>query len=75
MAVSIEGYLKKDFQGAIIVIDRLEQERAQLLALQKKVSDAERAARLFSAHRRQRTLGSAPVRPKHQAPRRLRREP
>jgi hypothetical protein len=43
MAVSTEAGSKKDFQTLIIYVDRLEQERAELLALREKVSDAERA--------------------------------
>jgi hypothetical protein len=57
MVFSIEA----DSKIVIIVIDRLEQERARLLALREKVSDAERA-RLSSVRGRQRTIGSVPSR-------------
>ena len=43
MAVSIEAGSKKDFQTLIVDVDRLEQQRAELLALREKVSIAERA--------------------------------
>ncbi len=48
MGFSIEGGSKKDFQIVIIVVDRLEQERAQLLALRKKVSETAAGRRLCS---------------------------
>jgi hypothetical protein len=43
MVASIEAGSSKDFQTLIIRVDRLKQERAELLALRKKVSDVERA--------------------------------
>jgi uncharacterized protein (UPF0335 family) len=49
MDFPIEGGSKEDFQIVIIVVDRLEQERAQLLALRKKVSDAAAGRGLCSA--------------------------
>jgi hypothetical protein len=43
MVVSNEAHSSKDFRTLIIQADRLERERAELLALREKVSDAERA--------------------------------
>jgi hypothetical protein len=51
---------KKDFRVVIVVIDRLEQEMAQLLALRKKVADVERAARLFSVSVSERSAALPP---------------
>jgi hypothetical protein len=49
MGFSIEAGSKEDFQIVVIVVDKLEQERAQLLALRKKVSDAAAGRGLCSA--------------------------
>ncbi|MBO4226854.1 hypothetical protein [Bradyrhizobium neotropicale] len=63
MGFSIEGGSKEDFQIVIIVVDRLEQERAQLLALRKKVSDTAAGRRLCSAPSRSIAKNDAKPRP------------